>query len=402
MVEYRTSESVGVGHPDKLCDRISDSLLDAVIAQDPMAKCAFEVMATPRGITISGETNSPVFRDELDGNDLFVHNVIRRVGYTPETLYPGGDFPIRWEVGSQSEEIAEAVIRNGSIHDLGAGDQGLMFGYADPTDNNFLPVQLRLAHLLAFRVCTHYDGLGPDAKTQVGIKVGSSGEMPAISKVLVSTMHREDLPVERVRASLRYSISRSTSLEREWAHGIGDADIMINPSGAWNVGGPVSDTGLTGRKVIVDTYGGAAPHGGGAFSGKDPSKVDRSAAYMARFLAKNVAAAIREWKATCPVLVTLSYSIGVREPFSFDVKLGNSASAESPDIRQAILDSVDLTPGGIIERLDLLKPRYEATSAYGHFGESLLNAEHIAEGSLVDRPWERIDPELQVALANAF
>ena len=402
MVEYRTSESVGAGHPDKLCDRISDSLLDAVIAQDPMAKCAFEVMATPRGITISGETNSHVFWDELDGNDLFIHNVIRRVGYNPDTLYPDGDFPIHWEVGGQSSEIAEAVIRDGSIHDLGAGDQGLMFGYADPTDNNFLPVQLRLAHLLAFQVCSRYDGFGPDTKTQVGVETGSRRDMPTITKILVSTMHDEEISVQRVRERLDYSIRSSPSLDSEWAAGVGDADILINPSGEWHTGGPASDTGLTGRKIIVDTYGGAAPHGGGAFSGKDPSKVDRSAAYMARFLAKNIAAVSREWKSPHPVLVSLSYSIGVREPFSFDVKLGNSASTEGPDIRQAILDSIDLTPGGIIERLDLLKPRYEATSAYGHFGESLLNTEHIAEGSLDSRPWERIDPELQAVLSNAF
>ena len=402
MVEYRTSESVGAGHPDKLCDRISDSLLDAVIAQDPMAKCAFEVMATPKGITISGETNSRVFWDELDGNDLFIHNVIRRVGYNPDTLYPGGDFPIRWEVGGQSSEIATAVVRSGSIQDLGAGDQGLMFGYADPTDDSFLPVQLRLAHLLAFNVCTRYPHLGPDAKTQVGVELHSRYDVPAITKILVSTMHDREIPVDRVRSMLKNGIRQSPALGDQWVTGIEDADILINPSGDWNVGGPASDTGLTGRKIIVDTYGGAAPHGGGAFSGKDPSKVDRSAAYMARFLAKNIAAATREWNSTHPVTVSLSYSIGVREPFSFDVKLGNAVSSESPALRQVVLDNVDLTPGGIIERLDLLKPRYEATSAYGHFGESLLNTTHIAPGSLDDRPWERIDSDLQDALLSVF
>jgi len=373
-----TSESVSEGHPDKLADRISDAVLDEFLRHDPSARVACETLLADQCVVVAGEfkTRSPeIFRAVRERAVTIVSDVLRDAGYRDGAT---GIDPERCEIqvrfNGQSADINQGVDRQDGV--IGAGDQGLMFGYACDDTPELMPAPIVFAHRLVRRQAKlRRNGvlpwLGPDAKSQVTFRY-EEGLPVAIEAVVLSTQHDAGIETDALRAAISREI-----IDAVIPANLRSADYreLINPTGRFVTGGPKGDTGLTGRKIIVDTYGGAAPHGGGAFSGKDPSKLDRSAAYMARFLAKQVVA--RGWSNRA--LVQLAYAIGVAEPVSFLVEAEGVTRARSAEIVDALRREFDLTPAGIIRCLDLQRPIYYPTAAYGHFGRDDL-----------DLPWESV------------
>ncbi len=374
-----SSESVSEGHPDKLADRISDRVLDAFLEREPTARVACETMLTDQCVIVAGEFRTRdrrVFQAVRERAVTLVAEVLRDAGYTDAD---SGIDPDRCEVQvrfhRQSPQIAQGVDRADGV--LGAGDQGMMFGYASDETPELMPAPILYAHRLVQRQAQlrrsgQLPWLRPDAKSQVTYRY-EDGRPIEVTGLVLSTQHAPEVDQQELRAAVCREI---LDVVVPAAMRSRDCRIWINPTGSFIVGGPNGDTGLTGRKIIVDTYGGAAPHGGGAFSGKDPSKVDRSAAYMARFLAKQVVA--RGWARRCTV--QLAYAIGVAEPVSFLIEAHDRDHARNREIAAALQQEFDLTPAGIIRRLELLRPIYYPTAAYGHFGRADLTL-----------PWEQVN-----------
>ena len=376
-----SSESVSEGHPDKLADRISDAVLDEFLRLEPTARVACETLLADQCVVVAGEfkTRDPdVFRQVRERAVPIVAGVLRDAGYRDGAT---GIDPERCEVqvrfNGQSADINRGVDRADGV--IGAGDQGLMFGYACDETPELMPAPIVYAHRLVRRQAElrrsgALPWLQPDAKSQVSFRY-EDGRPVAVEAVVLSTQHAEDVDTDTLRAAVSREIIDAVIPTELRASGYRE---LINPTGRFVTGGPKGDTGLTGRKIIVDTYGGAAPHGGGAFSGKDPSKVDRSAAYMARYLAKQVVA--RGWAPRC--LVQLAYAIGVAEPVSFLVDAEGAGAARNAEIARALQEEFDLTPAGIIRQLDLSRPIYYPTAAYGHFGRDDLGLpwEDVANG----------------------
>ena len=366
-----SSESVSEGHPDKLADRISDAVLDEFLRLEPTARVACETLLADQCVVVAGEfkTRDPdVFRQVRERAVPIVAGVLRDAGYRDGAT---GIDPERCEVqvrfNGQSADINRGVDRADGV--IGAGDQGLMFGYACDETPELMPAPIVYAHRLVRRQAElrrsgALPWLQPDAKSQVSFRY-EDGRPVAVEAVVLSTQHAEDVDTDTLRAAVSREIIDAVIPKALRASGYRE---LINPTGRFVTGGPKGDTGLTGRKIIVDTYGGAAPHGGGAFSGKDPSKVDRSAAYVARFLAKQVVARGRAPRC----LVQLAYAIGVAEPVSFLVDAEGASAARNAEIARALQAEFDLTPAGIIRQLDLLRPIYYPTAAYGHFGRDDL------------------------------
>lgn len=370
-----TSESVTEGHPDKMCDQISDRILDALLTVDPQARVAVETLVTTGLVHVAGEVTTSGYVD-IPG---IVRQTVTDIGYTgSDVWFDGRSCGVSVSIGGQSPDIAQGVdaafeTREGESVDAddrqGAGDQGLMFGYATRETPQLMPLPIWLAHRLSERLATvRKDGtlgyLGPDGKTQV--TAGYDGQVPrTIETIVVSTQHRAEVDTPQVRADVEREVIRPV-LE---AAGFGDQTprILINPTGTFVIGGPQGDAGLTGRKIIVDTYGGASRHGGGAFSGKDPSKVDRSAAYAMRWVAKNaVAAGLAD-----RLEVQVAYAIGKAAPVGLYVESFGTGHVDDDTIIRAIRDTFDLRPAAIVRELDLLRPIYGETAAYGHFGREL-------------------------------
>ncbi len=356
-----TSESVTEGHPDKICDKISDSILDAFIAQDKYSKVALETMVTTGLVVVAGEiTSSGV----VNYQDL-VRGVIKEIGYNDSSM--GFDYKscgIITAVGKQSPDIKMGVERD-KEEDQGAGDQGLMFGYATSETDDFMPAPIYYAHKLSKRLAdvrknNILDFIGPDGKTQVSVKY-ENGEPSKITSVVLSTQHAESVSQEKIKDAIISEVVKKVIPSDLMDN---DTKFFINPTGRFVIGGPHGDTGLTGRKIIVDTYGGMGRHGGGAFSGKDPSKVDRSGSYMARFIAKNVVASGLAKK--CEVQV--AYAIGVAEPVSVMANTFGTGTHSDEIISNAIINVFDLRPYSAVKMLDLLRPIFAKTSNYGHFG----------------------------------
>ena len=360
-----TSESVTEGHPDKVCDRISDAVLDEVMAHDPNGRVACEVCCTTGMVMVMGEITTEHFIDFAG----IARSTLKEIGYdSPEAGFDGNTCAVMVAIDEQSPDIAMGT--NDKVG--GAGDQGMMFGYACKETPDFMPLPITLANKMAYLLtkCRKegiIEDILPDGKTQVTVEYDEGGNPLRVATVVISTQHRpwvcpEDLaePLEEhvIKPVLEEAKSYLPDLEIE------GYDLYVNPTGQCIKGGPAADSGLTGRKIIVDTYGGYAAHGGGAFSGKDPTKVDRSAAYMARYIAKNIVAAGIATRCQ----IQLAYAIGVAEPVSIRVDTSETGRYSDDSIRDAIKKVFDLTPQGIIKRLDLRKPVYKATSAYGHFG----------------------------------
>ncbi|MBC6444275.1 MAG: methionine adenosyltransferase [Alphaproteobacteria bacterium GM202ARS2] len=361
MREYIfTSESVSEGHPDKLCDRISDAIVDLYVGRDRDSRVACEALATTNRVVLAGEVRSQadVSSSEIEG---VVRSAVRSVGYEQEGFH-WRTLQLSNYLHEQSVDIARGVDGQGG--DLGAGDQGIMFGYACRESDVLMPAPIYYAHriLLLLSEARHRGEtplLRPDAKSQVSLRY-REGKPVAATSVVVSTQHDESLSSAEVREMVRPFVVEA--LPRGWM--CGEGDFHVNPTGRFVIGGPDGDAGLTGRKIIVDTYGGAAPHGGGAFSGKDASKVDRSAAYMARYLAKNIVAAGLAERCT----LQLSYAIGVARPLSLYVNTHGSGKVDEARMASVLPTLVDLSPAGIRDHLGLAQPIYEVTAAYGHFG----------------------------------
>jgi S-adenosylmethionine synthetase len=362
-----SSESVSEGHPDKLADRIADAVLDEFLRLEPSARVACEVMLSDQCVVLAGEfrTHDPAVLREVRGRAVsIVAAVLRDAGYVDAQ---GGIDPDRCDVQvrfhGQSADISRGVDQTGGV--IGAGDQGLMFGYACDETPELMPAPIVYAHRLMRRQAElrrsgDLPWLRPDAKSQVTFRY-EEGRPVSVETVVLSTQHAADVDIEALRSAVAGQIIDSVIPPEIRSR---DYRVLINPTGRFVIGGPKGDTGLTGRKIIVDTYGGSAPHGGGAFSGKDPSKVDRSAAYMARFLAKQVVG--RGWAQRA--LVQIAYAIGVAEPVSFVVETFGSGRHPMRDITAALGQEFDLSPAAIIDKLDLLRPIYHPLAAYGHFG----------------------------------
>jgi len=365
MSEYSlfTSESVSEGHPDKMADQISDAILDAIIGADPHARVAVETLVKTGMAVIAGEVRTSTYVDLED----IVRNVILDIGYDSSDVgFDGASCAVLNAIGKQSHDIAVGVDEAGD-KDLGAGDQGLMFGYATNETDSLMPAPIFYAHRLVeqqaqLRKKGVLPWLRPDAKSQVTLRY-EHGKPVAIDAVVLSTQHNPDIALSDLREAVMETIIKEV-LPAQWLHK--DTQYHINPTGNFVIGGPVGDCGLTGRKIIVDTYGGMARHGGGAFSGKDPSKVDRSAAYAVRYVAKNIVAAGLADR--CEIQV--SYAIGVAEPTSISINTFGTNKVSETLIAQLVRDNFDLRPRGIIEMLDLRRPIYRPTAAYGHFGRA--------------------------------
>jgi len=358
-----TSESVSEGHPDKVCDRISDAIVDLFLAADPASRVALETLATTNRIVLAGEVRGP---DTItpDKMEEVARNAVRKIGYEQEGFH-WKNAQVSNYVHQQSADIAQGVDAAGN-KDEGAGDQGIMFGYACKETPVLMPAPIYYSHkiLEAMAAARHGDenmGLGPDSKSQVTLQY-ENGKPVRATSIVVSTQHREGLSQDDIRDLVRPFVENT--LPRGWM--CPENEFYVNPTGKFVIGGPDGDAGLTGRKIIVDTYGGAAPHGGGAFSGKDPTKVDRSAAYAARYLAKNIVAADLADKCT----IQLSYAIGVSKPLSLYVDTHGTGKVEDARIETVIADVMDLSPRGIREHLVLSRPIYERSAAYGHFGRT--------------------------------
>ena len=357
---FFTSESVAEGHPDKVCDQVSDAILDYMLTLNPVARVAVECLATTDRLIIAGEIGGvAVDRDKIDA---VARGVIRRIGYEQDG-FDWRTVEITNLLHTQSADIALGVDARGN-KDEGAGDQGIMFGFACRETPQLMPAAIQYSHailrsLAEARHAGALPKLGPDAKSQVTLAYEDSRPVGAVN-VVVSTQHAEDVDTDAVREMVRPHVEKI--LPDGWMPP--EDRFFVNPTGRFVIGGPVGDTGLTGRKIIVDTYGGSSPHGGGAFSGKDPTKVDRSAAYMARYMAKNVVAAELADRCT----VQLSYAIGVAPPLSVYFNTHGTGKVAEDALIDAFGDTLDLTPRGIREHLRLNRPIYERTAAYGHFG----------------------------------
>ncbi len=371
-----TSESVSEGHPDKVSDQISDALLDAMLAQDSRSRVAIETLVTTGLVVLSGEVTTEAYVDVQE----IARDVIRKIGYTDPLLrFDAESCGVVSSIHKQSEDIAQGVDEGAGLHDdQGAGDQGMMFGYACRETPELMPMALTYAHGLVRELAAirkHTDlmpYLRPDSKSQVTIEYDDEGLTPRrVHTIVVSTQHDDDVDLAAIKEDMRkHLIPRVIPAEL-----LDDELILhVNPTGRFVIGGPHGDTGLTGRKIIVDTYGGKGAHGGGAFSGKDPSKVDRSAAYATRHVAKNLVAA----ELADEVLVQVAYAIGVSQPVSIYVDSYGTGVLPDADLARLVTDVFDLRPKAIIDRFDLLRPIYRATAAYGHFGRS-------------EFPWEALD-----------
>ncbi len=373
-----TSEAVTEGHPDKVCDRISDAVLDAVMEKDPNGRVACETCCTTGMVLVMGEMSTKAYID-IPG---IVRKSLKDIGYdNPVTGFDGNTCAVMVAIDEQSPDIALGT--NDEVG--GAGDQGMMFGYACHETPDLMPLPISLANQMAYKLAQkRKDGtipsILPDGKTQVTVEYSGDQKPIRIDTIVISTQHKEYATPESLEEPLvEEVIAPVLQKAKEF---LPDLDIdtynlFINPTGRFVKGGPAADSGLTGRKIIVDTYGGAAAHGGGAFSGKDPTKVDRSAAYMARYIAKNIVAA--ELADKCQV--QLAYAIGVAEPVSIRIDTFETCTAPEENIVEAVRKVFNLTPGGIIKELDLRKPIYASTSAYGHFGNTIRDG----------RTWERAD-----------
>ncbi len=355
-----TSESVSEGHPDKVCDRISDAVVDAYLAADPGARVACETLTTTNLIVIAGEVRGP--SEVLGQVEDLARGAVRSIGYEQDGFH-WRDARVEMHLHSQSGDIAQGVDAAGNKEE-GAGDQGIMFGYACRETDVLMPAPIHYSHLILSRMAEarhngKEPGLGPDSKSQVTLAY-ENGKPVRATSVVVSTQHSEDLDQDQVREMVRPLVEGV--LPDGWM--CPEENFYVNPTGRFVIGGPDGDCGLTGRKIIVDTYGGAAPHGGGAFSGKDPSKVDRSAAYAARYLAKNVVAAELADRCT----IQLSYAIGVAHPLSVYVDTYGTGQVGEDRLEKALRGVMDLRPRGIRDHLALDRPIYERTAAYGHFG----------------------------------
>ena len=359
-----TTESVSEGHPDKVADAISDAILDLIMSkEDKSLRCACETLVTTNQVLVAGEYKGILHDQEVESA---IRRTIKEIGYEQ----PGFDWRtanITNLLHGQSADIALGT------DNFGAGDQGLMFGYACNETENHMPSAIYWSHRIVEHLTKLRKGggmtyLGPDAKSQVTFEYDDAGKPKRIAKVVCSTQHREDIPIINLRNSVEHEIRNI--LPRNLVDD--KTEFYINPTGRFVIGGPDGDTGLTGRKIIVDTYGGYSPHGGGAFSGKDPTKVDRSAAYMMRYIAKNIVASGRADWATCQV----SYAIGMPQPMSFYIETADQQ--QSRELTRWVEDNVDLTPVGIINRFELFRPIYSGTTNYGHFGKPGL-------------PWEKLD-----------
>jgi S-adenosylmethionine synthetase len=370
-----TSESVSEGHPDKVCDQISDSLVDAYITLAPEARCAVETLVTTNRVVIAGEIRAP----EISHAKIeeIVRGTIKEIGYEQKGFH-WKNVVIENLLHEQSADIAQGVDSSGN-KDEGAGDQGLMFGYACDETNVFMPAPIHFSHqiLKSLSEARHsgaVKNLGPDAKSQVTLKYKNGVPVKA-EAVLVSTQHLEGASQAEIRETVREHVLKV--LPKGWM--CDEEKFLINPTGKFVIGGPDGDCGLTGRKIIVDTYGGAAPHGGGAFSGKDPTKVDRSAAYAARYLAKNVVAAGLARHCT----IQIAYAIGVTDPVSFFAHTEGTSIVDEAKLEKTLRELVSLSPRGIRNHLKLNNPIYKRTAAYGHFGR-----EPDSTGGF---PWEKLD-----------
>ena len=356
-----TSESVAEGHPDKIADQISDRILDALINVDKNVRSGIETMVTSNLVILSGETSITDFNSLIDV-DKIVRKCVRDIGYEQQNFH-WQNLEIINKIHGQSPDIAQGVDETVN-KDLGAGDQGIMFGYATDETENYMPATLYYSNQILLKLSEerklqYQECLGPDAKSQVTLEY-KNGYPVGAKKILVSNQHSEDVSPSKVRDIIKEVVL--STMPDGWM--CKDEDFLVNPTGKFVIGGPDGDAGLTGRKIIVDTYGGAAPHGGGAFSGKDPTKVDRSAAYMARYIAKNIVHA----KLAKKCLIQISYAIGVSYPLSFYIKLDKDSKIDQKKLAAFILDILDLSPKGILNHLDLQKPIYTKTSCYGHFG----------------------------------
>jgi S-adenosylmethionine synthetase len=381
-----TSESVSEGHPDKVCDRISDTVIDTFLAADPQSRVACEALATTNYVCLAGEVRGPASVT----TELLVENVraaIKDIGYEQEGFH-WQNAQIDCRLHAQSADIAQGVDAAGN-KDEGAGDQGIMFGYAVRETDELMPAPISYSHAILHSMAKvrhsgEVKGFGPDAKSQVTLQY-ENGKPVRATSVVVSTQHTEDLDQDQIRELVRPHVLKV--LPEGWM--CEEAQFYVNPTGRFVIGGPDGDSGLTGRKIIVDTYGGAAPHGGGAFSGKDPTKVDRSAAYAARYLAKNVVAAGLADRCT----IQLSYAIGVAKPLSIYVDTQGTGEVDEEKLARILGEVMDLSPRGIRTHLGLNKPIYARTSSYGHFGRA-----PDADGGF---SWEKTDlvDELRRALA---
>ena len=371
-----TSESVSEGHPDKVCDRISDAIVDAFLTHDPYSRVAVETMSTTNRIVLAGEVRGPKEVNAELLEDVARH-AVKDIGYEQEGFH-WRDAKVENHIHEQSADIARGVDAAGN-KDEGAGDQGIMFGYACRETDVLMPAPIYMAHnILRSLAEARHSGaepsLGPDAKSQVTLEY-EDGMPRRAASIVVSTQHGESLDQDEVREIVRPHVVNV--LPESWM--CAEADFYVNPTGSFVIGGPDGDCGLTGRKIIVDTYGGSAPHGGGAFSGKDPTKVDRSAAYAARYLAKNVVATGLAGRCT----IQLAYAIGVSKPLSVYVDTHETGEVDEERLSKRLQELMDLSPRGIREHLELSRPIYARTAAYGHFGRAT-----DADGGF---SWERLD-----------
>ena len=372
-----TSESVSEGHPDKVCDRISDMVVDSYLSKDPVSRVACETLTTTNKVVLAGETRGPkISKEELIDK---VRKCIKDIGYDQDG-FSWRTANIEIFLHDQSKDIAMGVDSKDN-KDEGAGDQGIMFGYACTETEDLMPAPIHFSHKILRLIAEDrkngiLKGIEPDSKSQVTMMY-ENGKPTKVTSVVISTQHSKDLKQENVRNLIIPYINKS--IPKKYLDELDSNEIYINPTGQFIIGGPDGDTGLTGRKIIVDTYGGAAPHGGGAFSGKDPTKVDRSAAYAARYLAKNIVSSGVSEKC----LIQLAYAIGVSKPLSIFVKLAEGDESKIESIKKIINENFDLSPRGIREMLKLNNPVYEVTSAYGHFGRKPTNKGEFT--------WEKTD-----------
>ena len=374
-----TSESVSEGHPDKVCDRISDMVVDSYLSKDPFSRVACETLTTTNKVVLAGEIRAPKINKEKIIEK--VRACIKDIGYD-QSGFSWKSANIETFLHEQSKDIAMGVDSKDN-KDEGAGDQGIMFGYACKETEDLMPAPIHFSHKI-LRLMAHdrkngnLKGIEPDSKSQVTMLYEKN--LPVkVTSVVISTQHSKDLNQDQVRDLIVPYIKKS--IPQNFLDGLKNEEIYINPTGQFIIGGPDGDTGLTGRKIIVDTYGGAAPHGGGAFSGKDPTKVDRSAAYVSRYLAKNIVSSGISDKC----LIQLAYAIGVSKPLSIFIKLADGDESKVETIKKIINKNFDLSPRGIREMLKLNNPIYEVTSAYGHFGRKPTNKGEFS--------WEKTDKQ---------
>ena len=380
-MHYFTSESVTEGHPDKICDQISDAVLDTILSKDPNARVACEVTTTTGMVLVAGEITTNCYVDI----EKVARDTIREIGYTDGNMgFDADACAVLVTLSGQSPDIALGVDASlesreeGKDADTGAGDQGMMFGYACDETDEFMPLPIALSHKLTKKLADVRKNkivpyLRPDGKAQVTVKYDENKKPVSISAIVVSTQHSEDATNEQIHADIMKYVIKEVIPAGLLTD---ETKYYINPTGRFVIGGPVGDTGLTGRKIIVDTYGGYAAHGGGCFSGKDPTKVDRSAAYMARYIAKNIVAAGLANRCE----IELAYAIGVAQPVSTFVDTHGTGKVSDAKLSEAVNKLFDLRPAAIIKKFDLCRPIYKQTAAYGHFGRNDL-----------DLPWEKLD-----------